>query len=166
MTQSKLASRNGSAWPSAPTGQNNGLLKRACAASSIAGAMSAPTTEPNAPTTGSAIKAASPVPVETSSTRHPDVTSAARNSEGNKQSRPPACETLIGRGIGGTARSDVEARAKLPAHHHPPCFRHSGSRSPDLNRICCGFIRLTSAPLPATWAEFRRGRDRLDLPVD
>src|SRR5919108_4875197 len=52
--------------------------------SSIAGEMSAPITKPDAPTIGSAISAASPVPAETSSIRDPDATSAAESTDGTK----------------------------------------------------------------------------------
>ena len=69
MTASKLPSLNGNAWPSAATGQNDGSSNRPRAPVSIAGEMSAPITTPEAPTIGSVISAASPVPVETSSTR-------------------------------------------------------------------------------------------------
>ena len=59
-----------------------GSSNRTRAPSSIAGEISAPTTKPDAPTTLSAPSAASPVPVETSSTRHPGATSAAPSTEG------------------------------------------------------------------------------------
>ncbi len=84
MTRSKLASLNGNAWPSPATGQNNGSFNRARAPSSIAGEMSAPITKPDAPTIGSAPSAASPVPVETSSTLDPGATSAAPSTDGIK----------------------------------------------------------------------------------
>jgi hypothetical protein len=83
-TASKLPSLNGNAWPSAPTDQNDGSPSRSRAASSIAGEMSAPITRPEVPTIESAIRAASPVPVETSSTRHPGLTSAAPSTAGRK----------------------------------------------------------------------------------
>ncbi len=49
---------------------------------SISGEMSAPTTMPSVPTSGSAIRAASPVPVETSRTRHFGPTPAAASTAG------------------------------------------------------------------------------------
>src|SRR5215475_12292060 len=83
-TASKLASRNGSAWPSAATGTNGDPYNLARALVSIAGEMSAPTTTPSVPTRGSAIRAASPVPVETSRTRHFGPTAAAASTAGIK----------------------------------------------------------------------------------
>src|SRR5215475_7586920 len=83
-TASKLASRNGSAWPSAATGTNGDPYNLARALVSIAGEISAPTTTPSVPTRGSAIRAASPVPVETSRTRHFGPTAAATSTAGIK----------------------------------------------------------------------------------
>ena len=73
-TASKPASLKGKAWPSAATGWKQGLFSRWRAPSNIAGAISAPTNNPDAPTMGSARSAASPVPVEISRTRLPGAT--------------------------------------------------------------------------------------------
>jgi hypothetical protein len=54
------------------------------AASSIVEEISAPITRPEAPTIGKVIAAASPVPVQTSSTRHLGFTSAAASTVGTK----------------------------------------------------------------------------------
>jgi hypothetical protein len=64
--------------------QKAGSFSRPPAASSIAGAMSAPIRRPDEPMSGIMATAASPVPVDASSTRSPRLTSAEPTSSGTK----------------------------------------------------------------------------------
>jgi hypothetical protein len=66
-------------------GENDGSFNRSRESASIAGATSTPMTTPEAPTVGRVISAASLVPVEISSTRHPGETSAAVITVGTKR---------------------------------------------------------------------------------
>jgi hypothetical protein len=121
-TASKLASRNGNAWLSAATGRNGvQYYNPVRALVSISTEMSAPTSTPSAPTRGSAIRTASPVPVETSRTR--DFWSHGGGSEHrrNKEPRPPAGPPIVYRSIDRLPRCGMETSPERLTHRcrHP-----------------------------------------------